>query len=97
MIEIAGAAGGGLSLGFDGDVMNTALHLARLGCDAALGTDPYSDQLIDMLEEEGVSTKLVVRDKERIRPLSDPHRRRGRTQFPLLAQGERHAGAVSVR
>lgn len=70
MIEIAGAAGGDLSLGFGGDVMNTALYLARLGCDVALatalGTDPYSDQLIDMLEKEGVGTELIVRDTERI-------------------------------
>ena len=69
MIELAGPEDA-MRLGFGGDVMNTAIYLARLGCEVAfataLGRDPYSDRLVRMLETEGVRTTRIVRDEARI-------------------------------
>ncbi|MGN6356204.1 MAG: sugar kinase [Novosphingobium sp.] len=51
-------------LGYGGDTLNTAIHLARLGHDVAyftaLGTDPLSDKLRADWEAEGLDTSLVL-------------------------------------
>ncbi len=57
-------------MGYGGDTVNTAVHLARAGHDVAyltaMGTDPFSDDLVN--EEwrgEGLDTSLVLRDPAR--------------------------------
>ncbi len=69
MIEIADAPGAP-AVAFGGDAMNTAVYLARLGADAAfasaLGTDPYSDDMVGWLQREGVAADLIVRDESRL-------------------------------
>jgi 2-dehydro-3-deoxygluconokinase len=71
MLELSGAPGGvrlgeGWRLGFGGDTLNTALHLARYGLDVAyltaLGDDRFSDDLCTAWREEGLDTGLVLRD-----------------------------------
>ena len=50
-------------LGFGGDTLNTAIHLARLGHDVAyltaLGTDPFSADLRKKWADEGLDTSLI--------------------------------------
>lgn len=51
-------------LGYGGDTLNTAIHLARAGHDVAymtaLGEDPFSEQLRRDWEAEGLDTSLVL-------------------------------------
>lgn len=51
-------------LGYGGDTLNTAIHLARLGHDVAyftaLGTDPLSAKLRADWEAEGLDTSLIL-------------------------------------
>ena len=51
-------------LGYGGDTLNTAIHLARLGHDVAyftaLGTDPLSDKLRTDWAAEGLDTSLIL-------------------------------------
>lgn len=51
-------------LGYGGDTLNTAIHLARLGHDVAyftaLGSDPLSDKLRADWEAEGLDTSLIL-------------------------------------
>lgn len=60
---------GGSGLRFGGDTLNTAIHMARKGCDVAyvtaLGTDPISDALIAAWEAEGIDTRHVLRHPDR--------------------------------
>lgn len=57
-IEISTHCGGG--------AVNTAVAMARLGCDVSvvvkLGQDTRADQILTRLAEEGVSTRWVMRD-----------------------------------
>jgi 2-dehydro-3-deoxygluconokinase len=50
-------------LGYGGDTLNTAIHLARLGHDVAyltaLGNDPFSAGLRERWEREGLDTSLI--------------------------------------
>lgn len=50
-------------LGYGGDTLNTAIHLARRGHDVAyltaLGTDPFSADLRKRWEDEGLDTSLI--------------------------------------
>jgi 2-dehydro-3-deoxygluconokinase len=50
-------------LGYGGDTLNTAIHLARLGHDVAyltaLGKDPFSGGLRERWEAEGLDTSLI--------------------------------------
>lgn len=50
-------------LGYGGDTLNTAIHLARLGHDVAfltaLGNDPFSAELRKRWEGEGLDTSLI--------------------------------------
>lgn len=56
--------GGGWQLGYGGDTLNTAIHLARAGHDVAymtaLGSDPFSDDLKRQWEAEGLDTALIL-------------------------------------
>lgn len=51
-------------LGYGGDTLNTAIHLARLGHDVAyltaVGADPFSEQLRRDWESEGLDVSLVL-------------------------------------
>ena len=55
---------GGWQLGYGGDTLNTAIHLARLGHDVAyltaLGADPFSQDLKAKWAAEGLDTSLVL-------------------------------------
>jgi 2-dehydro-3-deoxygluconokinase len=65
MIELVERPDGSLTRGFGGDTLNTALYLARLGVPTAyvtaLGTDPFSDTLLDAWQAEGIDTGSVLR------------------------------------
>jgi 2-dehydro-3-deoxygluconokinase len=65
MIELVERPDGTLTRGFGGDTLNTALYLARLGVPTAyvtaLGTDPFSDELLDAWQAEGIDTGAVPR------------------------------------
>lgn len=60
---------GGAGLRYGGDTINTAIHLARRGCDVAyvtaLGRDPISDALVAAWQAEGIDTRHVQRHPER--------------------------------
>ncbi len=59
----------GWRLGYGGDTLNTAIHLARSGIDTAyltaLGTDPFSDDLKARWAAEGLDTSLILADPAR--------------------------------
>lgn len=63
-------AAGSAQVGFAGDTFNTAIYLSRLGCDVTyvtnLGTDAFSDRIVGVMQEEGVSTALVGRHEARL-------------------------------
>lgn len=65
MIELSGPDIFHPALRFAGDVMNTAIGLARLGVSTglatALGDDAFSDTLVAMLAAEGVGTAAIAR------------------------------------
>lgn len=60
----------GCRLGFGGDTLNTALYLARLGAAVeyvtVLGDDPYSDHMVEAWRSEGVGTRFVRREADRL-------------------------------
>lgn len=64
------ASGAGWRLGYGGDTLNTAIHLARLGHDVAfltaLGSDPFSEELRAQWAGEGLDTGLVLTDPARM-------------------------------
>lgn len=70
MLELSHPAGQGAKMSYGGDVLNTAVYLARLGVlphfVTALGNDPYSDGLIKDWERECVQTAHVSRDPNRL-------------------------------
>lgn len=70
MLELSANTAGGWLLGYAGDTFNTALYLARLGVDVAyltaLGTDPFSAELLRDWQNEGVDTGLVLTDASRL-------------------------------
>ena len=57
-------------IGFAGDTLNTAIYLARLGCDVAyvtnLGTDAFSTRMVQRFEGEGIDCHLIGRHDSRI-------------------------------
>ncbi len=57
------------SLGYGGDTLNTAIHLARMGHRVsyltALGEDPLSQSLCQKWQAEGLDTSLVLRHPSR--------------------------------
>ena len=83
MLELSRRAGN-WALGHGGDMLNTAIHLARYGIDTAfltaLGDDPYSAQLRKAWAAEGLDTGLI---------LTDPDRNAGLYAISADAAGER--------
>ncbi|MEQ1552080.1 MAG: sugar kinase [Sphingorhabdus sp.] len=70
MLELSRKQVGGWNMGYGGDTLNTAVHLARAGHNVAyltaMGTDPFSDDLVE--EEcrgEGLDTSLILRHPTR--------------------------------
>jgi 2-dehydro-3-deoxygluconokinase len=65
MIELRQTSGTGLSRGYGGDTLNTAVYLARLGLRVdyitALGDDPISEEMVVAWAAERVGTGLVAR------------------------------------
>ncbi|HXS27778.1 MAG TPA: sugar kinase [Steroidobacteraceae bacterium] len=65
MLELAGQVGGAARLAFGGDTFNTAIYLARLQLApcylTALGTDPFSEEMLAVWRAEGIRTHLVAR------------------------------------
>ncbi len=70
MIELVERPDGLLSRGFGGDTLNTAVYLARLGVAVdyvtALGTDPFSDEMLRAWQREGIGTRMVARVEGRV-------------------------------
>jgi 2-dehydro-3-deoxygluconokinase len=68
MIELA-PRGDGWGVGYGGDTLNQALHLARSGHDVAymtvLGEDPFAPEMRRAWQSEGLDTSLVLSDAER--------------------------------
>ena len=68
MIELS-RSGDGWRLGYGGDTLNTAIHLARAGLDVAyltaLGGDPFSDELRLGWAAEGLDLSLTLTDPDR--------------------------------
>lgn len=71
-------------LGYGGDTLNTAIHLARTGADVgyltALGVDPFSNVIKQEWQAEGLDVSLV---------LSHPNRQAGLYAIDTDATGER--------
>lgn len=70
MLELSRVECGGWNMGYGGDTLNTAVHLARSGHDVAymtaMGTDPFSANLVDVeWKREGIDTSLVLRHPSR--------------------------------
>ena len=65
----SGSVLGPAVLGVAGDTLNTSVYLARLGHEVryvtALGTDVYSDAIVERLVSEGVSTEFELRHPTR--------------------------------
>jgi len=84
MVELRQAAGDDLRVGYGGDTLNTAIHMARLGCDvayaSALGNDSFSPRLRAAWEAEGLDCSTL---------LTDPARSAGLYAISLDAEGER--------
>ena len=64
MVEERVGADGTVQRHYGGDTLNTAIHMARLGCDvafaSALGTDDESARLLSAWRDEGVDISLVL-------------------------------------
>ena len=84
MVELRQEADGSCRVGHGGDTLNTAIHMARLGCDVAyataLGDDPFSRTLRDSWCGEGLDCSTV---------LTDPDAHAGLYAITLDANGER--------
>lgn len=69
MVELSPDGVGGWRVGHGGDTLNTAIHLARLGDDVgyltALGDDPFSRELRQAWQAEGLDLSMVLTDPER--------------------------------
>lgn len=69
MIELVEQPDGSLRRGYGGDTLNTAVYMARLGVPVdyvtALGTDPWSDEMLAGWAAEGVGTGMVLRTPRR--------------------------------
>ena len=69
MLELSRAGDGGWRLGYGGDTLNTALHLARMGMEVsyvtALGSDPFSADLRAAWTAEGLDPTSLLTDPAR--------------------------------
>jgi 2-dehydro-3-deoxygluconokinase len=58
------------ALGYGGDTLNTAIHMARFGHDVAyftaIGDDPFSHELKAQWRAEGLDASLILHDPERL-------------------------------
>ncbi|MFC0205796.1 sugar kinase [Novosphingobium soli] len=85
MIEVAERPESGWHLGYGGDTLNTAIHLARSGLAvrfaSAIGSDPLSARLRSDWEAAGLDCSLV---------LADPVREPGLYAITRDAEGERN-------
>ncbi|WP_296679418.1 sugar kinase [Novosphingobium sp.] len=83
MLELS-RADAGWKLGYGGDTLNTAIHLARGGIDTAyltaLGSDPFSAQMRSAWQAEGLDCTAV---------LTHPSRQAGLYAITTDAEGER--------
>jgi 2-dehydro-3-deoxygluconokinase len=83
MLELS-REGAGWRLGYGGDTLNTAIHLARAGHDVAyltaLGDDAFSEDLKRQWRAEGLDTSLI---------LTHPARQAGLYAISTDAAGER--------
>ena len=63
-------ADGGWRLGYGGDTLNTAIHLARMGFDVgfitALGSDRFSNRLREKWQAEGLNVSHILTDPDRL-------------------------------
>ena len=70
MLELSRGSGDSWDLRYGGDVINTAVHLARSGdtvrLASALGSDPMSAELLTQWQAEGVDTSLVLAAADRL-------------------------------
>ena len=69
MLELAGDARD-WRMGYAGDSFNTALYLQRLGVPTsyltALGSDPFSQEMLNSWRAEGLDVSLVLTDSKRL-------------------------------
>ncbi|MAC76954.1 MAG: sugar kinase [Rhodobacteraceae bacterium] len=71
-LSLASAPGGRAAVGFAGDTLNTAIYLKREapGLNVAyatrLGRDPLSDQMVAMMQDEGLECALIPRHDTRL-------------------------------
>lgn len=70
MLELSERADGSLVRSFGGDTLNTAVYAARSGASVAyltaLGDDPFSADMVQDWQVEGVATRLVRRAPGRV-------------------------------
>lgn len=74
MIELRGQMFGAMQQYFGGDTLNTAVYLARLGAEGGievsyateLGTDAFSDAMLEAWRRDGIDTSLVIREAGRM-------------------------------
>jgi 2-dehydro-3-deoxygluconokinase len=85
MVELAPHPGGGWDVGYGGDTLNQALHLARFGYDTAymtvLGNDPFAPRMQGAWAREGLDPSLLLKDE---------HRTTGLYAISIDERGERH-------
>ena len=69
MLELSARPDGSWTMGYGGDALNTAIHMARMGCDvafaSALGNDALSANLRADWETEGLDCLLLLTDSAR--------------------------------
>lgn len=84
MVELRQTDGNEYRLGYGGDTLNSAIHMARYGRQVAfataLGRDAFSERLRSAWEEEGLDCSTI---------LTEPTRGAGLYAISLDAQGER--------
>ncbi len=70
MIELARDAEGRLVQSLGGDTFNTSVYLARSGAKVAfataIGTDPFSESIMETAAAEGIETDLILRVGDRL-------------------------------
>lgn len=70
MLELSRTPDGSARLAHGGDTLNTAVYMARLGTApaylTALGTDPYSEDMLSSWNAEGINTTFVLRHPDRL-------------------------------
>lgn len=72
MVELSQAEGGLWRMGFAGDTLNTAWYVRaclpsdwRVSFFTRLGTDPFSERMLEFLGSNDIDTQFIARDPER--------------------------------